>query len=116
MGVTRRRRLQRESADAEQILWNHLRDRPFSAFKFRRQHPLGPFIADFLCPACSLVIELDAGQHIEPNAQSYDAWRTRFLNERGITVIRFQNDQVFREIDAVLDAILHALTASGRPQ
>jgi very-short-patch-repair endonuclease len=108
--LTRRRRLRRQSTDAEAVLWDHLRNRHFSDFKFRRQQPLGPFIADFFCPARSLAIELVRGQQFEPNAQAYAAWRIRFLNERGIAVLRFQSDQIFREIDAVLKAILHALS------
>jgi very-short-patch-repair endonuclease len=109
LSLARRRQLRRQSTNAESALWAHLRGRRFAGFKVRRQHPCGPFILDFFCPRCRLAIELDGGQHFEPAAQAYDARRSRYLAGRGITVIRFGADLVFREPRAVLAAIAAAL-------
>ncbi len=113
LSLVRRRELRRNSTDAENTLWFHLRGRRFLGFKFRRQHPCGPFILDFFCAQRRLAIELDGGQHFEPAAQAYDARRTRFLEGRGIAVLRFGSDLVFRELDGVLLAIAAALEVDG---
>jgi very-short-patch-repair endonuclease len=90
-------------------LWSQLRGRRLAGFKFRRQHRCGPFILDFFCDQTQLAIELDGGQHFEHRVHAYDAWRSRYLARFGITVLRFPNDQVLREIEAVLIAIAAAL-------
>ena len=107
--LARRRRLRRDSTDAEAALWSHLRNRRFAGFKFRRQHPCGPFILDFFCDARQLAIELDGGQHFEPTHQAYDARRTCYLAARGISVLRFPTDLIFLEKGDVLRAIAAAL-------
>jgi very-short-patch-repair endonuclease len=107
--LARCRQLRRDSTDAETLLWRHLRGRRFAGFKFRRQHPCGPFILDFFCPRRKLAVELDGGQHFDPAAQRRDACRTSYINQRGIMVVRFPTDLVFREFDAVLSAIATAL-------
>jgi very-short-patch-repair endonuclease len=84
-------------------------------FKFRRQHPCGPYILDFYCPARHLAIELDGGQHFISTAQNYDQRRTAFLVRKGITVLRFPTDLVFREPVTVLDAIVLALCGGPSP-
>ena len=84
-------------------------------FKFRRQHPCGPYILDFYCPGSLLAVELDGGQHFSSAAQDYDQRRTTFLLRRGIMVLRFPNDLVFREPIAVLDAIVLALGGGPSP-
>ncbi len=96
-------------------MWAHLRAKRFAGFKFRRQHPCGPYILDFYCPNGHLAVELDGGQHFTPAAQEYDLRRTAFLRRHGITVIRFQNDLVFREQIAVLEVILRALGGVPSP-
>jgi len=113
--LARRRELRRDSTDAEVALWSHLRAHRFAGFKFRRQHPCGPFILDFFCARRKLAIELDGGQHFEPTAQVYDARRTSYLASRGITVLRFATDLVFRETEAVLMAIAIALGVDDAP-
>jgi very-short-patch-repair endonuclease len=105
IALLRRRALRRNSTDAEAALWAHLRAKRFAGFKFRRQHPCGPYILDFFCPDRRLAIELDGGQHFELQAQAYDARRTAYLRRSGIQVLRFPSDLVFRELPAVLDAI-----------
>ena len=97
------------------MLWFHLRAKRFGSLKFRRQHPCGPYILDFYCPARQLAVELDGGQHFEPSAQAYDERRTDYLRRHGITLIRFSNDLVFRELPAVLEAIARALRAGPSP-
>jgi very-short-patch-repair endonuclease len=109
VSLTRRRALRQTRTDAEAALWRHLRAKRFAGYKFRRQHPVGPYIIDFYCAANRLAIELDGGQHFEVAAQRYDERRTAFLHERGISVLRFATDLVFRESSAVLDEIARAL-------
>jgi len=75
-------------------------------FKFRRQQPAGPFVADFYCAECELVVELDGDSH--DGRETYDADRTSRFTDRGVEVIRFVNDDVYTNLDAVLDAILNA--------
>ena len=115
MSLARRRTLRRESTDAEAALWRHLRAKRFVGFKFRRQHPCGPYILDFYCAAGALAIELDGGQHFDPSVQSYDERRTAFVCRRGITMLRFATDLVFREPVAVLDTIADALGIFAGP-
>ena len=91
---------------AENTLWQHLRNKQLNGLKFRRQHPLGPFIADFYCAACRLVIELDGAIHDTQQAQ--DAARTEQFEDYGYRVIRFHNDLVLNEIEQVLTAIVAA--------
>jgi len=115
LSLLRRRDLRRASTDAERLLWYHLRDRRLEGFKFRRQYPCGPFIIDFCCAEARLAVELDGGQHFEPLAQAYDERRTAFLGRRGIKVVRFQTDLVFRELTAVLESITAALRDGPSP-
>jgi adenine-specific DNA-methyltransferase len=88
---------------AERILWRHLRGRRFDGLKFRRQHPVGPFYADFACHECRLVVELDGESHLDDDYR--DDRRTAWLDEHGWVVLRFWNTQVFDELDAVLDFV-----------
>jgi very-short-patch-repair endonuclease len=84
----------------ERVLWRRLRHRQFLGLKFRRQHPVGPYVADFDCEALRLVIEVDGGQHTA-NATG-DARRTAFLESTGLSVVRFWNNDVLENIDGVL--------------
>lgn len=97
------RQLRANSSDAEIRLWWHLRDRRLGGAKFRRQYPIGPYIVDFVCLDKRLVVELDGGQHSEQ--VEYDAVRTMFLEREGYRVLRFWNDEVLRETEAVLEVI-----------
>ena len=110
------RELRKSQTDAEQLLWSLLRDRRFADKKFRRQHPVGRYILDFYCHELQLAIELDGGQHNEDAVREYDSERTRFLNEQGIRVIRFWNNQVLQETDSVLEALWNALTPTPLPE
>ena len=89
---------------AEEKLWWCLHNRQLCGYKFRRQQPLAPYVADFFCAAGKLVVELDGESHGE--REQYDASRTVRLTRGGLHVIRFQNDDVFKFLDAVLEEIL----------
>ena len=110
--LERARQLRRTMTDAERALWRMLRSEAFDAWKFRRQHELGPFILDFFCANANLVIEVDGGQHYSDAAELADQRRTGFLNTKGLRVLRFSNTQVLFERDAVLEAIRLALPES----
>ncbi|HTB52249.1 MAG TPA: endonuclease domain-containing protein [Ferruginibacter sp.] len=102
--------LRKRTTEAEKILWNYLRGR-FEGFKFRRQHPLGIYIADFYCHKAKLVIELDGTIHDIETIKENDKVRQRIIEEDGLKVIRFSNEQVFNEIQKVLKEIKsHLLT------
>lgn len=102
------RQLRRQITYEENLLWYQLRSRRFAAYKFRRQHPVGPYIVDFACCAARLVIELDGGQH---GAQkSYDERRTQYLNEQGWRVRRFWNNELWENLEGVLTVILQDLS------
>ncbi len=103
----RARRLRRDMTDAEQKLWSRLRARRFEKVKFRRQVPIGPFIADFCSHEHKLIIELDGGQHAEQEA--YDGERTRYLERKGYRVIRFWDGEVLLELEKVLEQIYEFL-------
>lgn len=100
---------------AEQVLWKALRGRALLGLKFRRQHPVGPYILDFFCPAARLVAEVDGDVHDEQIA--YDAARTLHLNAYGYRVVRFRNEEVLSDLPAVLNTIAHAASqpASAAP-
>lgn len=108
-----RRRLRRESTDAERRLWALLRNRRLDGWKFRRQHPLGPYVVDFACLEAGLVVELDGPIH---QAQAeYDAARDAYLAARGFTVLRLPNAQVLERLPEAIAAIRAALGPHPRP-
>ncbi|MCY3865828.1 MAG: endonuclease domain-containing protein [Chloroflexi bacterium] len=90
---------------AEMMLWQHLRGKRMRGFRFRRQQPIGRFIVDFYCRQAQLVVEIDGPSHYSNEAVEYDEQRTGFLEELGLSVLRFGNEQVIYEIDAVLNAV-----------
>jgi very-short-patch-repair endonuclease len=104
------RQLRRGQTKAELELWMRLRSRQLG-IKFRRQHPIGPYIADFCCLECQLIIELDGGQHAE-QARA-DKARTSYMENHGFHVLRLWNDQVLTNIDAVLEQIFSELRTGG---
>ena len=101
------KKLRKNMTDAEQLLWRHLRDRQLGGYKFRRQHPIGTFVVDFVCLEKELVIEVDGGQHakqLEP-----DVKRSDYLKEKGYRILRFWNNEVLQESESVLSVILSSL-------
>jgi len=107
------RRLRKNPTDAEQRLWACLRRKQMEHFKFRRQHPFGDYVIDFVCLEATLAVEVDGGQHAE-NRQA-DAVRTRNLMEAGFKVLRFWNNDVLRDIEAVKESIWLALQERRDP-
>jgi adenine-specific DNA-methyltransferase len=97
------RTLRNNMSDAEQALWHLLRRRQISGLKFRRQHPFGNYILDFVCLENRLVIELDGGQHVRQ--AGYDENRTQKLRAAGFRVIRFWDNEVLKEIESVREKI-----------
>ncbi len=98
------KRMRKEPTDAEAALWELLRDKKL-ADKFRRQHLIDDFIVDFVCLSKNLVIEVDGGYHNDPTQKEYDQQRTLYLNEKGFKVIRFTNEEVLGNTEAVLTKI-----------
>jgi very-short-patch-repair endonuclease len=105
------RALRKRMTDAERLRWRHLRNRELGGWKFRRQYPVGPFIVDFICVEKNVVIEVDGGQHAENEA--LDLQRSAYLNKMGYRVLRFWNNEVLQETEAVLNAIF-AILANGK--
>lgn len=106
------RNLRHEATEAEQRLWYRLRNRQVEQLKFRRQHPVGPFIADLLCDEATLIVEVDGGQHAERREE--DKRRTDWLEARGYRLLRFWNNEVLVNTEAVLEEIRRvALERSG---
>ena len=99
------RRFRSNMTDAEQLLWRYLRRKQILGVQFYRQKPIGLFIVDFYAPALALVIELDGGQHFEPEAMKYDQQRDEYLRQQGLCVMRFDNLQVMKETESVLNMI-----------
>ncbi|MCR4916859.1 MAG: endonuclease domain-containing protein [Prevotella sp.] len=98
----------REMTESETALWKALRNE-FRGIKFRRQHPIGDYIADFLCLKAKLVIEVDGGYHDKPQQQLEDQWRTEFLQSKGYKVIRFTNEEVSSQLKGVISRIKEEL-------
>jgi very-short-patch-repair endonuclease len=105
--------LRQKATDAEQRLWRRLRNRQVCGAKFRRQHPLPPYVVDFVCLEKRLVIEADGGQHLE--RQAHDEKRTAFLEAQGFRVMRFWNDEILTQTEDVLEAIFRALNETPHP-
>ena len=109
------RRLRRTETEAEKILWTQLRNRNLIGAKFRRQHPIGRYIADFYCHEAHLVIELEGSIHDVPAQREYDAVRTKTLKEAGLRILKFANCQVLETLPIVLETISEALN-TPQPQ
>jgi very-short-patch-repair endonuclease len=107
------RTLREAMTDAERALWYQLRAKRLLGWKFRRQQPIGNYIVDFVCFEAGMVIELDGGQHLE-QAEA-DAQRTAWLESQGFRVLRFWNDAVLKQTEAVLEEILRNLPLSPTP-
>jgi very-short-patch-repair endonuclease len=98
--------------DAESLLWRHLRAHRLGGAKFRRQQPIGPYVADFVHFGARLVVEADGGQH---NGSVHDAGRDAWMRAQGFTVLRFWNPDILNNTDAVLSTILEALAHPIQP-
>jgi very-short-patch-repair endonuclease len=102
----RARRLRSALTDVEGMLWYRLRSRRLSGYKFVRQEPIGPYIVDFICRECRLIVEVDGGQHADSQR---DAVRDTWLADHNYRVLRFWNNDVSRNLAGVLETIASAL-------
>jgi very-short-patch-repair endonuclease len=109
MSVERAKTLRKQMTDAEQRLWYRLRAHRFQRLKFKRQVPIGPYVADFANLRAKIVIEIDGGQHDESQK---DKIRDRFLSGRGFRVLRFWNSDVLRSTEEVLEVISTAVQSA----
>ena len=107
MNVAKARELRKNPTESERTLWKHLRMRQINGYKFRRQQPIGQYIVDFVNFERRVVIELDGGQHSQQIV--YDSIRTAWLEAQGYQVLRFWNNQILKEAEAVKATILKAL-------
>ena len=113
IGRNRARHMRRSFTDAELRLWQLLRGRHLAGFKFRRQHPFGAYIADFICLDKRLVIEVDGSQHQEQTR--YDSKRTEDFEAAGYTVLRFWDSDVLLRTNDVMQAVYNALHGTPHP-
>jgi very-short-patch-repair endonuclease len=99
------RKLRENQTDAERLLWLLLRNRRVAGFKFRRQDPVGQFVVDFHCRQAGLGVEIDGGGHNEDATAIKDARRTELLEKHGVHIIRFWNNEILKQTEAVLEKI-----------
>jgi very-short-patch-repair endonuclease len=98
---------------AEEILWEHLRNKKLNGLKFRRQHPIDMFIADFYCHEKKLIIELDGSIHDIPERREYDDGRSFLLEDKGFKILRFRNEDVINDVKDVLERISSRLQSDS---
>ena len=101
--IGRARSLRQRAVPAEALLWKALRNRALVGFKFRRQHPIGVFIADFACVSCKIAIQVDGATHLA--SRRSDTKRTTFLESEGWCVMRFWNTEIYEELEAACEAV-----------
>jgi very-short-patch-repair endonuclease len=97
--IDRARSLRQQETPPENLLWLALRNGQIGGLKFRRQHPIGPYVADFFCHSIKLVVELDGMSHSDKKSQ--DAEKSKYLESQGYQVLRITNEDVIRDLDAV---------------
>jgi very-short-patch-repair endonuclease len=107
--TARAKRLRTDATPAERILWSKLRSAQVAGESFRRQHPIGPYVLDFYCPAVRLGIELDGEQHGLPDRIRGDGRRDQWLREQGIVVLRFWNTDIRGHLQDVMDQIANVV-------
>ncbi len=109
------RTLRRNQTEAERKLWARLRDRRLGGIKFRRQQPVGSYVADFLCEAAMLIVEVDGSQHDDSEARAKDEQRAAALRKLGYEVVRVWNSDVDHNLHGVLEGILATATSRLSP-
>ncbi|GJL95731.1 MAG: endonuclease [Hyphococcus sp.] len=111
MANERAKHLRKNQTNAERLFWRAVKVKRLNGFKFRRQHPLGSYVVDFICLEKKLIIELDGSQHAMEGQSIHDAARTQWLETIGFTVIRYWNDDIYNNLNGVLDEVLEYLSA-----
>ena len=99
----RRRTLRKDATSSERILWSYLRNAQVGGYKFRRQHGIGPYIVDFYCSSLHFILEIDG--HVHADRREYDERRQSYLEAKGCHVLRIRNEQVYDDIESVLEKI-----------
>jgi very-short-patch-repair endonuclease len=99
------KQLRRQMPRSEALLWSYIRKRAVNGARFRRQHPIGPYVADFACVAAKLVVEVDGYTHWTPEQLEHDARRTKYLADRGWRVLRVTSGDVYDNLSGVWEAI-----------
>ena len=110
------KQLRRKMPRSEALLWSYIRNGAVSGARFRRQHPIGPYIADFACVAAKLVVEVDGYTHWTPEQLAHDARRTNYLIERGWRVLRVTSADVYDNLAGVWETIAHHLPPPAASQ
>lgn len=105
-GTGTAKRLRRQETESEKLLWSRIRNRQIADSKFRRQWPIGEFIADFVCLEARLIVEVDGGQHANSR---HDRARSAALENLGYRVVRYWNNDVMQNIEGVLESLLKHL-------
>ena len=100
-----RRALRNNATSVEGTLWRYLKRSQLRGRKFRRQHSIGPYVVDFYCPAEKLAVELDGETHNDPGRREYDDEREAYLRDQDIRIVRFENKEVFENLEVVLEGI-----------
>jgi very-short-patch-repair endonuclease len=111
--LSRARKLRRTLTDAETILWSRLR-RDALGVRFRRQHPVGPYIADFACIPARLIVEVDGGTHGTDAERDHDARRDAFMRAQGWRVVRVWNTDVYERLESLMEMICEAIRVRAR--
>lgn len=106
------RRLRRNMTPQERLLWTRLRDRQLAGHKFRKQQPIGSYIADFVCQQKKLIVEADGSQHCD---SGHDVTRDQWLKKQGYSVLRYWNNEINENLEGVLENILEALSVDPSP-
>jgi very-short-patch-repair endonuclease len=101
----RARELRQRMTSAELVLWSRIRPRAWPLFRFRRQHPIGPYIADFACPLSRVIVEVDGATHSSDEERAYDRRRDMFMRACGWRIIRVTNEDVYKRLYDVVDYI-----------
>jgi very-short-patch-repair endonuclease len=109
------RRLRQKQTKAERLLWERLRAKRLNGLKFRRQHPIGRYVADFYCPDARLAIELDGSVHDIKDQEAYDKIRQEIIEVVGIRVLRIRDEEIERDIEIVLGNILSMTSPPWSP-
>ena len=106
--------MRKNLTDAEAILWSKLQRKQLHGYRFRRQHPIGSYIADFACSEAKLVVELDGATHSTAEERAHDAQREGFMQSQGWSLVRFWNADVYENLDGVLNSIFQRLPPPSR--
>jgi very-short-patch-repair endonuclease len=115
VGIDAARKFRRNQTPAESKLWMALRRKQIEGVIFRRQHPIGRYVADFFCPAANLIVELDGAPHDNDTVYRRDTARTNWLEQRGYSVMRFWNSELDTNFDGVVATIRNAVIAAPAP-